>query len=76
MTVQEYEIRVKGLPEAGWAVRFEDVEILSLGNQEFLLRGMIPDQPALHGLLGRIRATGLALISVRSGTADKKPEVR
>ncbi|MGE0058734.1 MAG: hypothetical protein AB7T32_12190 [Dehalococcoidia bacterium] len=37
-----------------------------------VLRGVLPDQPALHGLLGRIRDLGLPIISVQriAGTLE------
>jgi hypothetical protein len=65
MATQSYQIVVKGLPQAEWAARFEEAEILPLGNDQFLLRGVLSDQPALHGLLDRIGAIGLELVSVK-----------
>lgn len=65
MSQQKYAIRVKGCAGIDWAARFEEVEILPLENEGYLLLGIVPDQPALHGLLGRIRAASLVLISVR-----------
>jgi hypothetical protein len=65
MAAQSYQIVVKGLPQAEWAARFEEAEILPLGNDQFLLQGVLPDQPALHGLLDRIGAVGLELVSVK-----------
>lgn len=65
MSVQSYQIIVKGLPLEAWAARFEETEILPLGQDQCLLRGVFSDQPALHGLLDRIRAVGLELVSVK-----------
>jgi hypothetical protein len=65
MATQSYQIVVKGLPVSAWAARFEEAEILPLGNDQFLLRGVFSDQPALHGLLDRIGAVGLELVSVK-----------
>ena len=65
MATQSYQIVVKGLPQAEWAARFEDAEILTLSSDQFLLRGVVSDQPALHGLLDRIGAVGLELVSVK-----------
>ena len=36
-----------------------------------VLSGRLPDQPALHGLLARIRDFGLCLISVRQLNPDE-----
>jgi hypothetical protein len=65
MATQSYRIVVKGLRQAEWAAHFEEAEILPLGNDQFLLRGVLSDQPALHGLLDRIGAVGLELVSVK-----------
>lgn len=72
MATQSYQIVVKGLPQAQWAARFEDLQILPLGSDQFLLRGVVSDQPALHGLLDRIGAAGLELVSVKSIQSDKE----
>ena len=72
MTTQSYQIVVKGLPLEAWAARLEEVHILPLGSDQFLLRVVLSDQPALHGLLGRIRAVGLELVSVKSIQSDKE----
>jgi hypothetical protein len=72
MATQSYQIVVKGLPLAAWAARFEEAQILPLGSDRFLLRVVISDQPALHGLLDRIRAVGLELVSVKYFPLDKE----
>ena len=72
MAAQNYQIVVKGLPLAGWATRFEEVQILPMGSDQFLLRVVLSDPPALHGLLDRIRAVGLELVSVKSIQSDKE----
>jgi hypothetical protein len=60
-----YEITVKAVGEPWWAGWFEEVEILALEQGEFLLTVILKDQPALHGLLARVRAAHLTLLSVR-----------
>jgi hypothetical protein len=72
MVAQNYKIVVRGLPHSAWAARFEEVEILPLSGDQFLLRVVISDPPALHGLLDRIRAVGLELISVKYFPLDKE----
>ena len=72
MTTQNYQIVVKGLPQAVWAARFEEVQILPLGSDQFILHGILLDPPALHSLLDRIGAVGLELVSVKCIPSDKE----
>ena len=57
------EIRVRG------PVRMEVAERLglqaSVAPEITVLRGAVPDRPALHGVLERLRAQGIELIDVR-----------
>jgi hypothetical protein len=57
------EIRVRG------PVRMEVAERLglqaSVAPEVTVLRGAVPDRPALHGVLERLRAQGVELIDVR-----------
>jgi hypothetical protein len=59
-----YEIRVDGVLDDRWADWFGGLQISSDGTQT-VIAGLLPDQPALHGLLARVRDLGLCLISVR-----------
>lgn len=63
-----YRVRVRGLLPAGWSKWFYDLELESStdadGRAVTSLTGRLPDQSALHGLLERIRDTGLQLLSV------------
>ncbi len=72
MASQSYEIVVNGLPLVAWAARFEEVQILPLGSDQFLMRVVISDPPALHGLLDRIGAVGLDLVSVKITQSDEE----
>ena len=69
----EYQIMVKGNADAGWPSRFDDYTVLPQPNLEILIMGTVNDQPALHGLLGRIRDEGLTLLWLRrqNGEPDK-----
>jgi hypothetical protein len=61
---QYYEIRVKGHLDESWADWMEGLTIHHEANGETLLRGSLPDQSALHGVLNRLRDLGVQLISV------------
>jgi hypothetical protein len=59
-----YEVRVEGVLDGRWSEWFEG---LHLQNQsgETILSGALPDQPALHGILDKVRDLGLTIITVR-----------
>ena len=59
-----YEIRVDSVLDDQWADWFGGLQLGSDGTQTVII-GLLPDQPALHGLLAQIRDLGLCLISVR-----------
>jgi hypothetical protein len=65
-----YEIKIKGLLDAHWGQWFEGMTLQRQENVEAgldctLIIGPIPDQPALHGLLAKIRDINVTLISIR-----------
>ena len=60
----QYEIRVAGVLDGRWAAWFDGLRI-SVEGEETIIRGLVADQPALHGLLTKVRDLGLCLISVR-----------
>lgn len=59
-----YEVRVEGVLDGRWSEWFEG---LHLQNQsgETILSGALPDQPALHGILDKVRDLGLTIITMR-----------
>lgn len=64
-----FEIEIKELLEDHWQKWFEGMTLIraesDLAHKEStVIRGYIPDQPALHGLLAKIRDLNLTLISV------------
>ena len=64
-----YEIKIKGLLDEHWNQWFEGMTLKSVENGESgqmctLITGPISDQPALHGLLAKIRDLNLPLISI------------
>ena len=60
-----YELRVRGVLEPGWSSWFDGLEIVAEPPENSVLVGRVADQPALHGLLAKVRDLGLPLISVR-----------
>ena len=60
-----YEIRVKGNLDLRWSDWFDGFSITPVGDGETLLTGSVADQPALHGVLHKIRDLGLPLLSVQ-----------
>ena len=68
-----YEIKVEGDLGDLWSNSFEGLKMrreISNENGEpvTVLFGLIPDQPALHGVITRIRDLNLILISVQKVT--------
>jgi hypothetical protein len=64
ITPARYEIRVEGALGEEWSAWFDGLQIASEGG-ETVISGVIADQPALHGLLNRVRDLGICLISVQ-----------
>jgi len=61
-----YHIRVNGRLEESWLRWFEEQAIHYLDNGETLIALTAVDQPALFGVINRIRDLGLELISRES----------
>jgi hypothetical protein len=68
----EYEILVGGHLDIRWMSWFDDMRITTLPNGTTVLSGELPDQTALHGVLQKLRDTGLPLISVTPVTNRRK----
>jgi hypothetical protein len=60
-----YQIRIKGNLDQKWSDWFEGFVITPQDNDETLLTGPVADQPALHGLLAKVRDLGLPLLLIR-----------
>ena len=56
-----YEIRVEGVLDSRWAAWFGGLHI-ERDDTQTVISGSLADQPALHGLLTKIRDLGLCLI--------------
>jgi hypothetical protein len=61
-----YEIRVKGHLAQRWSSWFDGMTLTRPADGSTVIAGVVADQPALHGLLQRLRDLGLPLISVTS----------
>jgi hypothetical protein len=59
-----YEVRVDGVLDGRWSPWFQGLRIDHQGG-ETVLSGTLPDQPALHGILDKVRDLGLSIIAVR-----------
>ena len=59
-----YEIRLQGHLDARWAAWFDGLTLTRGSDGTTILRGVVADQAALHGLLQKVRDLGLPLISV------------
>jgi hypothetical protein len=59
-----YQIRVKGTLEPRWSDWFDGLALAQEANDETTLTGLVADQPALHGLLAKVRDLGLPLLAV------------
>ena len=71
---RRYEIRVQGHLDARWSDRFDGLTLTQESDGTTLLEGRVVDQSALHGLLQRVRDTGLPLVSVTPVEPDQTPE--
>ncbi len=59
-----YQIRIRGVMSDRLLDAFPEMRA-RIRNHETSLTGELPDQSALHGVLGRIEALGLELLEVR-----------
>ena len=65
-------IRVRGHLGPQWTDWFEGLTITLEENGDTLLTGLVVDQPALHGLLKRVRDLRVPLLSVHCVDSDPK----
>ena len=66
-----YEIRVKGHLDSRWGHWFDGMALTLESEGTTLIQGSVVDQAALHGLLQKIRDTGLPLVSVTQVQPDQ-----
>lgn len=69
-----YEIRIGEHLDAQWKDWFDGMSVRQEADGSTLLSGPVPDQPALFGLLRKVRDLGLTLISVTLLKDNKNSE--
>jgi hypothetical protein len=69
--VGRYEIRLKGHLDARWAAWFDGLRLSLESDGTTVIHGPVADQAALHGLLQKVRDTGLPLVSVTCVEPDR-----
>ena len=72
---QVYQIRVKGHLDNSWSEWFGGLSMTHEEDGTTVLTGPVADQPALHGLLIKIRDLGLPLVSVNHVDPDLEEEL-
>jgi hypothetical protein len=56
---------------ATWSAWFDNMTISNEASSQAVLRGQLPDQVALHGVLIKIRDLGLPLLAITIIATDK-----
>jgi hypothetical protein len=70
-----YRIVVRGELSDRYAVAFEGMKLETKDGQT-ILTGEVVDLPHLHGILDRIGALGLKLVSVQDLSGDVRPSAK
>ena len=68
--MQKVEIKVKGHIDKSWSDWLEGLDIIHTNRGDTLIKGSIPDQSVLIGLVNRLASLGMQLISVTSPEAN------
>jgi len=69
-TLVFYQIKIKGHLDPRWSEWFDGLTITHEPNGETTLSGPVVDQPALFGLLLKIRDLNLMLLSLNRSEPD------
>jgi hypothetical protein len=66
-----YEIRIEGHLANRWSDWFEGMAVYNKPGGETVLSGPLTDQAALLGIINKIHALNLSLISINRSTSNK-----
>ncbi len=69
-----YEIRLEGYLDQRWAEWLSGMNLAYSPDGVTILTGRLPDQAALHGVIGKILDIGIPLISIQRMDPDKRSE--
>jgi hypothetical protein len=72
--IPQYEIRVEGHLGSRWSAWFDGLSLTSEDDGTTVIRGPVPDQAALHGLLSKLRDVGIPLVSLARVLPDAPHE--
>lgn len=67
---ENYEIKIRGHLDSHWSDWFDGLTMIHDKGGDTILSGPIVDQPALYGVLTKVRDLGLPLLSVNRIEAD------
>ncbi len=68
-----YDIRLKGHLDTRWTTWFDGLSLIHESDGTTVIHGPVADQAALHGLLQKVRDTGMRLVSVICVEPDHLP---
>jgi hypothetical protein len=69
--MQFVTIKIKGKLDESWAEWFEGFELTCQEPDETILTGLVKDQAAFYGLIGKLRDLGLHMLEITSMDASK-----
>ncbi len=73
--MQIVTIRIRGVIDESWSECFEGLKLDHPTPDETLITGMVEDQAAFYGLIGKLRDLGLQLVTVNSVDEPGEPKL-
>ncbi len=67
-------IKIKGKMDESWSECFEGIKLTHQGSEETILSGVVADQAAFYGLIGKLRDLGLQLLELSSVEMDNNSQ--